>query len=153
MAEALTDAGRALGEALAAVRSVANGIFPAALASSGLAYALEELAELSPIRIDVRAVPDHRLAAPVEAAAYGVIREAIENAALHAQASAVSISALCRPNAVVVDAADDGIGDADPERGVGLLEAADRVGALGGTLTILSPAGGGTQIHAEIPCA
>jgi signal transduction histidine kinase len=153
VAEALTDAERALGEALAAVRSVANGLFPAALMSSGLAYALEELAELAPIRIDVRAVPDHRLAAPVEAAAYVVIREAIENAALHARASAVSISAFCRPNVVVVDAADDGIGGADPERGVGLLDVADRVGALGGTLTILSPAGGGTRIHAEIPCA
>jgi signal transduction histidine kinase len=151
--EALADAERALANALEAVRSVANGLFPAALASSGLAYALEELAELAPIRIDVLAVPDHRLAAPVEAAAYGVIREAIENAALHARASAVSISALCRPNVVVVDAADDGIGGADPERGVGLVDVADRVGALGGTLTVLSPAGGGTRIHAEIPCA
>jgi signal transduction histidine kinase len=153
VAGTLADADRALGEALAAVRAVANGLFPATLASSGLAYAVEELAELAPIRIDVEAVPDRRLAAPVEAAAYGVIREAIENAALHAKASAVSISAFCRPDTVVVDAADDGIGGADPERGVGLLDVADRVGALGGKLTILSPVGGGTRIHAEIPCA
>jgi signal transduction histidine kinase len=53
---------------------------------------------------------------------------------------------------IIVEAADDGIGGADPRRGVGLLDVADRVGALGGTLTILSPAGGGTRIHAEIPC-
>jgi signal transduction histidine kinase len=153
VADALADAERALTQALTAVRAVANGLFPTALASSGLAYAVEELAELAPIRVDVRAVPDHRLAAPVEAAAYGVIREAIENAALHARASAVSVSAFCGPDVVVVDAADDGIGGADPERGVGLVDVADRVGALGGTLTILSPAGGGTRIHAEIPCA
>jgi signal transduction histidine kinase len=153
VAEALADADRALAEALAAVRAVANGLFPATLARSGLAYAVEELAELAPIRIHLEAVPDRRLAAPVEAAAYGVIREAIENAALHAQASAVSVSASYRSHSVVVDAADDGIGGADPTRGVGLLDVADRVGALGGKLTIQSPAGGGTRIHAEIPCA
>jgi len=151
--ETLTDAERALAGALAAVRAVANGLFPATLASSGLAYAVEELAELAPIRIDVEAVPDRRLATPVEAAAYGVIREAVENAALHAKANAISISVFCRPNTVVVDAADDGIGGADPERGVGLQDVADRVSALGGKLTILSPAGAGTHIHAEIPCA
>ncbi len=148
----LADGERALAEALAAVRAVANGLFPATLASSGLAYAVEELAELAPIRIAVEAVPDRRLPAPVEAAAYGVIREAVENAALHADASAVSISAACRANSVVVEAADDGAGGADPARGVGLLEVADRVGALGGRFTILSPAGGGTRIQAEIPC-
>jgi signal transduction histidine kinase len=54
---------------------------------------------------------------------------------------------------LVVEAADDGIGGADPARGVGLLDVADRVGALGGRLTIESPVGGGTRIHAEIPCA
>src|SRR5207237_7388954 len=90
----LADAERALAEALAAVRAVANGLFPATLASSGLAYAVEELAELAPIPIDVEAVPEQRLPAAVEAAAYGVIREAVENAALHAEAGTVSVSAF-----------------------------------------------------------
>ena len=153
VAEPLAEAERSLAEALAAVRAVANGLFPATLASSGLAYAVEELAELAPIPIDVEAVPDRRLPTAVEAAAYGVIREAVENAALHAGAGTVSISAFCRSDIVVVEAADDGIGGADPECGVGLLEVADRVGALGGRFTISSPAGGGTHIRAEIPCA
>src|SRR5205085_11748482 len=138
--------------ALAAVRAAANGLFPAILASSGLAYAIEELAELTPSRINVEAVPDRRLPPAVEAAAYGVIREAIENAALHAEAGTVSIRAFCRSDAVVLEAADDGIGGADPTRGVGLLDVADRVGALGGWIKILSPLGGGTRIQAEIPC-
>jgi signal transduction histidine kinase len=153
VAEPLADAERSLTEALAAVRAVANGLFPATLISSGLAYAVEELAEFTPIRIDVEAVPDRRLPAAVEAAAYGVIREAVENAALHARATTVSISASCRSDAVIVEAADDGIGGADPARGVGLLDAADRVGALGGRFRIRSPTGGGTRIQAEIPCA
>ena len=65
----------------------------------------------------------------------------------------MSIDVSVRPDAVLIDAADDGIGGADPERGIGLLEVADRVGALGGQLTIRSPVGGGTRIQAEIPCA
>ena len=40
-----------------------------------------------------RRLPDRRLPDAVEAAAYGVIREAVENAALHAEAERVSISA------------------------------------------------------------
>lgn len=153
VAEPLARADEALAEALTAVRGVANGLFPATLTSSGLAYAVEELAELTPIRIDVEALPDRRLPDPVEAAAYGVIREAVENAAVHADAKAVSISAVCRADVLVVEARDDGIGGADPAHGVGLREVADRVGALGGQLRIHSPAGGGTRIEAEIPCA
>jgi signal transduction histidine kinase len=153
VAEPLADADRALAEALAAVREVANGLFPAALTSSGLAYAVEELAELSTIRIDVEALPDRRLPAAVEAAAYGVIREAVENAAVHAETQRVAISAYCRSDAVVVEASDDGVGGADPALGIGLREVADRVGALGGWLRVQSPMGGGTRIEAEIPCA
>jgi signal transduction histidine kinase len=152
VAEPLADAERALAEALTAVRAVAHGLFPATLATSGLAYAIEELAELTPIRIDVQDLPDRRVAAPVEAAAYGVIREAVENASRHAEAHAVSISASCQSGEVVIEAADDGIGGADPACGVGLRDVADRVGALGGRLTIRSPVGGGTHIRAEIPC-
>ncbi len=153
VAEPLARADAALAEALAAVRGVANGLFPVTLTSSGLAYAVEELAELTAIRIDVEAVPARRLSAAVEAAAYDVIREAVENAAVHAETQVVSISAVCRDGSIVVEATDAGIGGADPAHGVGLREVADRVGALGGSLTVQSPAGAGTRIRAEIPCA
>jgi signal transduction histidine kinase len=152
LAKPLADAEHALNEALAAVRSVANGLFPATLTSAGLAYAIEELAAFTPIQIEIESVPDQRLPSPVEAAAYGLIREAVENAVLHADAGTVSVSVRHADGAVVVDAADDGIGGADPGGGVGLLDVADRVGALGGRFRIVSPIGGGTRIHAEIPC-
>jgi signal transduction histidine kinase len=56
-------------------------------------------------------------------------------------------AALCRSNI----RRDDGVGGADPSRGSGLIGLADRVEALGGTLRILSPVGGGTGLHAEFP--
>ena len=152
LARPLADADSALAEALAAVRAVANGLFPATLMNSGLADAIDELAEHTTIRLDVESVPASRFPQPVETAAYGVIREAVENAALRARASMVSISAAQRSDMIIVDVADDGVGGADVERDLGLLEMSDRVGALGGRVSIQSPAGGGTRIRAEIPC-
>jgi signal transduction histidine kinase len=44
------------------------------------------------------------------------------------------------------------MGGADATRGSGLRGLTDRVAALDGTLSLESPAGGGTHLHAEIPC-
>ena len=48
---------------------------------------------------------------------------------------------------------DDGRGGADPARGTGLHGLSDRVHALGGTLSVRSDGGEGTEIRASIPCA
>ena len=59
-----------------------------------------------------------------------------------------------RHNGVLtVEIDDDGVGGASAQNGSGLRGLADRVEALGGRLVIDSPAGGGTRIVAEIPCA
>jgi signal transduction histidine kinase len=50
-----------------------------------------------------------------------------------------------------VSVRDDGVGGADPSRGSGLIGLADRVQALGGTLSVLSPPGKGTTIRVELP--
>jgi glucose-6-phosphate-specific signal transduction histidine kinase len=42
---------------------------------------------------------------------------------------------------------------ANTARGSGLRGLADRVAALDGTLAVESPAGRGTRLHAEMPCA
>ena len=51
-----------------------------------------------------------------------------------------------------VSVADDGIGGANPAAGSGLRGLADRVEALGGRLSVTSPAAEGTTIRAAIPC-
>jgi hypothetical protein len=48
---------------------------------------------------------------------------------------------------------DDGVGGADPARGSGLIGLTDCVDAVGGTLTVLSPVGGGTTMQIELPMA
>jgi signal transduction histidine kinase len=46
---------------------------------------------------------------------------------------------------------DNGIGGADPAKGSGLVGLSDRIEAVGGTLQVTSPTGGGTRLLIEIP--
>ena len=54
-------------------------------------------------------------------------------------------------NGLLVEVTDDGRGGADPAAGSGLRGLDDRVSAIGGRLTVTSPADGGTTIRAELP--
>jgi signal transduction histidine kinase len=87
-----------------------------------------------------------RLPAPVEVAAYYVIAEALTNAAKHANASVVHVDIRARAGRLRLAVEDDGVGGADPSLGTGLVGLSDRVQALGGTITVHSPAGQGTRL-------
>jgi signal transduction histidine kinase len=65
----------------------------------------------------------------------------------------VRIDVEIADSALHVTVSDDGPGGADPGRGTGLIGLVDRVKALGGRMGIVSPAGGGTRLHATIPFA
>jgi signal transduction histidine kinase len=97
--------------------------------------------------------PEERLPAAVEATAYFVVAEALTNVSKYAQATSTAIAVARRNGSLFVDVIDDGVGGATPGAGSGLLGLEDRVAALGGTLAVESPAGAGTHLHAEIPCA
>jgi signal transduction histidine kinase len=159
VAELLSDSGPPLAEvavgleaARAELREFARGVHPATLVEGGLAAAVTELAERSPLPVQVKA-PSGRLPAAVEAAAYFVCSEALTNMAKYAQASHASVRLEIRDGVLVVEVADDGTGGADPAGGSGLRGLADRVEALGGRLRIDSPPGRGTRVTAELPLA
>jgi signal transduction histidine kinase len=151
MAVALDDAAAELRLALGELRELARGIHPVILSEAGLGPALVSLAERSPIPVTVTAVPPERLPSRVEETAYYVASEALANAAKHAHATSVSISARQLEGQLLVEVGDDGVGGADPD-GSGLRGLADRVAALDGRLRVHSPDGKGTRITAELPC-
>ena len=62
------------------------------------------------------------------------------------------MSAARRNGSLVVCVSDDGVGGARPADGSGLVGMTDRVAALGGSLSVESPPGGGTVVTAELPC-
>lgn len=60
-------------------------------------------------------------------------------------------SAISRPGTLTLSISDGGIGGADPSRGSGLIGLKDRVAALGGTISVLSPPGAGAALHVRLP--
>jgi signal transduction histidine kinase len=147
----LDDAAGELKTALQELRELAHGIHPAILTQAGLGPAIDSLTQRSTVPADVMVLPDRRLSPAVEATAYFVVSEALANVAKYAGATGATVAAECPGDTLRVEVTDDGIGGADPERGTGLRGLADRVAALGGTLSVDSPAGGGTRIVAVIP--
>jgi signal transduction histidine kinase len=153
-AGAMLDAARdELARALEELRELARGIHPAVLTDRGLEPALEALAERAPLPVSLDQMPAERLPAPVEAAAYFVVAEALTNVVKYAGASTAAVRIRRNGSYAVVEVHDDGVGGADPTIGTGLRGLADRLAALDGRLEVHSPPGEGTTVRAEVPCA
>ncbi len=150
--ERLQRARSEIAASLAELREIARGIHPAVVTGHGLAVALEQAAALAPLPVRLSVTVDGRLPEAIEVAAYYVVCESLANIGKHARASSAIVSVDRTASSVAIEVADDGVGGADTERGSGLRGLADRVEALGGTLRVWSPAGGGTRVRAEIPC-
>ncbi|MEV4135015.1 DUF4118 domain-containing protein [Dactylosporangium sp. NPDC049742] len=135
------------------MREISRGIHPTLLAAGGLQPAIRSLARKSPVPVELDTHADGRLPPVVEIAAYHVVSEALTNSAKHAHATVVHLRAVTQDGTLRVSIRDDGVGGADPGRGSGLTALRDRVEALGGQLTITSPANGGTTLQATIPVA
>jgi PAS domain S-box-containing protein len=149
----LEEAADELNRALEELRELARGLHPAVLSDRGLRAAVEVLAGRVPVPVEIRDITEDRLPEPIEAGAYYLIAEALTNITKYAQASAVCVRVASEDASCVVEVSDDGVGGADPAGGSGLRGLADRVEALGGTLEVVSPAGAGTYLRAEVPIA
>jgi signal transduction histidine kinase len=140
-----------LAGALDELRETSHGIHPAILSEAGLGPALKALARRSTVPIALDLHLDSRLDESLEVAAYYVTSEAITNALKHAQASVIEIHVDCLDGVLTLTIRDDGVGGADPNHGSGIIGLRDRVEALGGTISIVSPPGEGTTLHAHLP--
>jgi signal transduction histidine kinase len=155
-----------LGTVLDDLRELSRGLHPPLLARQGLLPSLRALARRSPIPVELTVELRERPPAPVEIALYYVVAETLANAAAHSQASEIAVRIEADDGAVPfqmgldgrrgvvnlhVVVADDGVGGATTPAGGGLAGLADRVDALGGRLTVDSPAGGGTRVSLIVP--
>ena len=140
--------------ALSELRDLARGIHPAILSESGLGPALRALAQRCSIHVRITdALNGERFETGVEETAYFVVSEALVNVAKRACASEAAVSLRRADQALLVDITDDGIAGATLQQGGGLCGLQDRVEAYSGHLTVDSPAGHGTHIGIELPCA
>ncbi|HET9051414.1 MAG TPA: sensor histidine kinase [Candidatus Dormibacteraeota bacterium] len=139
--------------ALAELRRLAAGIHPAILTDGGLGPALRALALLSSVPVTLDGCPEDRLPAPVEAAAYFVVSEALANVGKHSGAGHAAVRIQHDDGVIRVEVVDDGCGGASLDGGSGLRGLADRVAALDGRMELDSRPAEGTRVRAEIPCA
>jgi signal transduction histidine kinase len=136
--------------ALVELRDLALGIHPLILTEGGLGEAIESLADRTSVDVSVD-IGSERYSPAVEGAAYFVISEALANVTKYANATKATVRVRGLADHMTIEVEDDGMGGADPRSGSGLRGLADRLAALDGTITVVSPVGGGTKISALIP--
>jgi signal transduction histidine kinase len=148
--EHLADAARGLSAITEELQDVARELYPPMIARGGLGAALRALGRRSriPVEFDItgESVPE-RVALTV----YRIVDEALTNAASYARATLVQVELRIRDGYARFALRDDGVGGAGPRPGSGLSRLIDRVEAVGGSMLVDSPAGGGTTVRAAIP--
>jgi len=140
------------------VRRLLRRLRPAELDELGLVAALQSLCESCETRSRLRCSFSHRgrlagLGEAIDTAVYRVTQEAMSNTVRHAHAQQLAIDLGMDEQGLRLRIEDDG-GGFDTKarsRGLGLLGAAERAAALGGSIEVRSEPGGGTCIELRIP--
>ena len=144
-------------ETLADLRELAHGIHPQVLTDNGLVSAVESRTARFPIPLTILAsdhVRHQRWSTDTEAIAFYTVREALANVAKHSQATHATVTVSTTPDTLRVEIHDDGSGfDAASRNGSpgGLANIRDRVGAVGGRVTVTSTPGHGTRLVVDLP--
>ena len=140
-------------EALETLRDLARGIYPPLLADKGLPAALESQARKATVPVTVQAVGIARYSQDIEAAVYFSVLESMQNVQKYAQASSVVVLLREEGGQLHFSVSDDGLGFdvATTAKGSGLINMADRINSLGGTISVESLPGKGTELRGWLP--
>ncbi len=135
------------------LRELAHGIYPPLLRDRGLAEALRTAANRSPLPCRIEVDLPGRFPEEAETAVYFCCLEALQNAGKHAGADAeITVSVGCDDGALWFSVRDDGLGFTPGSGpGHGFLNMADRLGSLGGGVTVTSAPGAGTTVRGTLP--
>ena len=158
--EAKTIAARALID----TRRLIMGLRPAILDDLGLGPAISAYAETvmlerdQPTEVTV-VVPPERLPRHLEVALFRIAQEGLNNIAKHAGASMATVTCELIDDDVELVVADDGVGfdvevalvEAARSGDIGLAGMQERVALLGGSMTITSEPGSGSEIRMRAP--
>jgi signal transduction histidine kinase len=148
-------------DAIGDIRRLVNELRPPALDEYGLVGAIREWSDRfygdsgeDGLALSLEAPSQlPSLPAAVEVAALLIVQEAVTNVARHARARSCRVR-LAANGALTVEIHDDGRGlPTDLRPGVGLRSMKERAAEVGGTCTIRSAPGGGTDVHATLPFA
>ena len=143
-------------DAVSDVRSIVEGLQPAALADLGLVESLRQLTarfdHLGGSTVDLEADVPASLPAAVEVGAYRIVQESFTNAASHSGARDVRVDVHLDGTCLEVCVSDDGSGDLRPRPdGLGLTSMRERAEEIGGRLEVVAQPGRGTTRPARLP--
>ncbi len=148
---------------IARVRNLTLNLRPAALDDLGLLPALlwhfERYTQQTGVRVDFRhqGLAERRFEHEIETVACRIVQEALTNVARHAQCAEVEVRVWADDALLNLRIEDYGIGFNALRRmnanSSGLLGMEERAAIVGGTLSIESQPGSGTQLVAELPLA
>jgi signal transduction histidine kinase len=144
------------------MRQLSHEVRPRILDDLGLIPALDVLAagvsKRSGTNVVIEGTTEGRLDARIETALYRIVQESLTNATRHSQAKQVTVTVRKDGKWVQAVVRDTGVGfDARAvltergAKGLGLLGIRERLVSLGGTLTLRSAPGKGTEVVAMIP--
>jgi signal transduction histidine kinase len=153
IASQLAEIAEELDRALDELRAVSQGIFPPLLEEEGLASALRQAMRRAAVAVKADIQEVGRLPEEVETAIYFCCLEALQNSAKHGgEDVVVSIRLWKEPHLVRFAIVDDGVGFvlSRNHNGTGLTNMSDRLGAIGGTISIRSAPGRGTYIDGAV---
>jgi signal transduction histidine kinase len=145
--------------ALAEMRALIFQLRPPALADNGLVTALQQhiatLSRREGLRIELSVTGSERYARGFEQALYRIVQEGLNNIVKHAHASNARVRLEFDVRQLQVSIIDDGAGfdvHALPAGGqhFGLTSMRERAAELGGSLTIQSAPGSGTEISLRV---
>ena len=149
---------RQIDATIKAMRRIASDLRPLSLDDLGVFPAIESLVHDFQQRTGIAcelaiANPARELGNEQATAVFRIVQESLTNVGKHARASRVEVSLLEEDDALTVTVRDDGAGfDASARpAGFGLLGVRERAYLLGGTSTVTSAPGRGTEVEVTLP--
>ncbi len=140
-------------DAIEGLRNLARGIYPPVLIQRGLVAALRAHSAKAVVATEIEADDLGRYPPEIESAVYFCVLEALQNVAKYAGAGQARVGVTAGNAGLKFEIVDDGRGFdvSTVERGAGLQNMEDRIEALGGSVTIRSAIGVGTEIVGVVP--
>jgi PAS domain S-box-containing protein len=146
----------------AEVRRLAHGLHPSVIEDLGLSIALKEFCHQLGIARAINVyyqgvVEDRSLDKTTATCLYRVAQESLHNSTNHGHATEIHVELTAEAASIHLQVRDNGTGfsieDARTKTGLGLISMQERIRFVGGTLTVSSLPGKGTEISASVPVA